>query len=187
MCAGTAGCLCPPHQHRDASLPCVTPAPQVFSLQQGKRDIDAIYSMGLFEDVAMRPQPAEGSSLENPKVRRPSSHIHVCPASCWTSFVVGNRCWQSLLAIVVGNRCWQSLLTIVVGNRCWQSLLAIVVGNRCWQPQPDAHCWLPQLCCEPYLSSPLWVDPILESIKREQLQSCMPSVSRALAAPYPQV
>ena len=42
--------------------------PQVFSLQQGRRDIDAIYSMGLFEDVAMRPQPAEGSSLENPKV-----------------------------------------------------------------------------------------------------------------------
>ncbi|KAI7843074.1 hypothetical protein COHA_003245 [Chlorella ohadii] len=41
---------------------------QVFSLQQGRRDIDAIYSMGLFEDVAMRPQPAEGSSLDNPKV-----------------------------------------------------------------------------------------------------------------------
>jgi hypothetical protein len=41
---------------------------QVFSLQQGRRDIDAIYSMGLFEDVSMRPQPAEGSSLEHPKV-----------------------------------------------------------------------------------------------------------------------
>ena len=41
---------------------------QVFSLLQGRRDIDAIYSLGLFEDVSMRPQPAEGSSLENPKV-----------------------------------------------------------------------------------------------------------------------
>lgn len=103
MCAGTAGCLCQPHQHRDAPLSCVRLAPQVFSLQQGKRDIDAIYSMGLFEDVAMRPQPAEGSSLENPKVRQPNSHIYVCPASCWTSFVVGNQCQQSVLAIGVGN------------------------------------------------------------------------------------
>ena len=47
---------------------CPAVLPQVFSLQQGRRDIDAIYSMGLFEDVAMRPQPAEGSSLEDPKV-----------------------------------------------------------------------------------------------------------------------
>ena len=49
----------------------LTTAPgQVFSLRQGRRDIDAIYSMGLFEDVSMRPQPAEGSSLQHPKVRR---------------------------------------------------------------------------------------------------------------------
>ncbi|KAI3429606.1 hypothetical protein D9Q98_005692 [Chlorella vulgaris] len=41
---------------------------QVFSLHQGRRDIDAVYAMGLFEDVALRPQPAEGSSLEHPKV-----------------------------------------------------------------------------------------------------------------------
>lgn len=41
---------------------------QVFSLHQGRRDIDAVYSMGLFEDVSMRPQPSEGSSLEHPKV-----------------------------------------------------------------------------------------------------------------------
>ena len=59
----------PPPRPPPPSLhpPCPT-REQVFSLQQGRRDIDAIYSMGLFEDVAMRPQPAEGSSLENPKV-----------------------------------------------------------------------------------------------------------------------
>ncbi|KAL4449506.1 hypothetical protein ABPG77_007150 [Micractinium sp. CCAP 211/92] len=41
---------------------------QVFSLSQGRRDIDAVYSMGLFEDVSMRPTPADGSSIDNPKV-----------------------------------------------------------------------------------------------------------------------
>lgn len=58
-----------PAAHSPGCEPNLPPScPQVFSLQQGRRDIDAIYSMGLFEDVAMRPQPAEGSSLENPKV-----------------------------------------------------------------------------------------------------------------------
>ena len=52
---------------------------QVFSLHQGRRDIDAVYSMGLFEDVAMRPQPAEGSSLEQPKVRATAA---LCAVRC---------------------------------------------------------------------------------------------------------
>ena len=42
---------------------------QVYSLRQAKSDIEAIYSMGLFDDVSIRPQPAEGSTLEQPKVR----------------------------------------------------------------------------------------------------------------------
>ncbi len=41
---------------------------QVYSLQQAKRDIDAVYSMGLFDDVSILPQPAEGSTIDNPKV-----------------------------------------------------------------------------------------------------------------------
>ncbi len=32
-------------------------------------DIDAVYSMGLFDDVTILPQPAEDSTLEHPKVR----------------------------------------------------------------------------------------------------------------------
>ena len=35
-------------------------------MQQARRDIDAVYSMGLFDDVKILPQPAEDSTLENP-------------------------------------------------------------------------------------------------------------------------
>ena len=41
---------------------------QVHSLKQSKGDVEAVYSMGLFEDVSIRPQPAEGSTVENPLV-----------------------------------------------------------------------------------------------------------------------
>lgn len=41
---------------------------QVHSLKQSKTDVEAVYSMGLFEDVSIRPQPAEGSTVENPLV-----------------------------------------------------------------------------------------------------------------------
>jgi len=41
---------------------------QVYNLQQAKQDIEAVYSMGLFEDVSIRPQPAEGSTVEMPRV-----------------------------------------------------------------------------------------------------------------------
>ena len=37
-------------------------------MQQARRDIDAVYSMGLFDDVKFLPQPSEDSSLENPTV-----------------------------------------------------------------------------------------------------------------------
>lgn len=35
-------------------------------MQQARRDIDAVYSMGLFDDVKILPQPAEDSTLGNP-------------------------------------------------------------------------------------------------------------------------
>ncbi|KAL3145356.1 hypothetical protein ABBQ38_001612 [Trebouxia sp. C0009 RCD-2024] len=44
---------------------CTRPG-QVYSVQQARRDIDAVYSMGLFDDVKILPQPAEDSTLENP-------------------------------------------------------------------------------------------------------------------------
>ena len=41
---------------------------QIYNLHQAKADIEAVYSMGLFEDVSIRPQPAEGSTVEAPRV-----------------------------------------------------------------------------------------------------------------------
>lgn len=38
---------------------CTTPG-QVYNLHQARRDIDAVYSMGLFDDVNLLPQPSEG-------------------------------------------------------------------------------------------------------------------------------
>ena len=35
-------------------------------MQQAHRDIDAVYSMGLFDDVKILPQSAEDSTLETP-------------------------------------------------------------------------------------------------------------------------
>ena len=45
-----------------------TRAGEIHSLKQSKADVEAVYSMGLFEDVSIRPQPAEGSTVENPLV-----------------------------------------------------------------------------------------------------------------------
>lgn len=41
---------------------------QVYSMRQARRDIDAVYSMGLFDDVKFLPQPSEDSNLESPTV-----------------------------------------------------------------------------------------------------------------------
>ena len=40
---------------------------QVYSTRQARADIDSVYSMGLFDDVNILPQPAEDSTLEHPK------------------------------------------------------------------------------------------------------------------------
>lgn len=49
---------------------------QVYSTQQARSDIDSVYSMGLFDDVNILPQPAEDSTLEHPKAcTRPASRI----------------------------------------------------------------------------------------------------------------
>lgn len=41
---------------------------RAYDLRQAKSDMAAVYSMGLFEDVSIRPVPAEGSSMESPQV-----------------------------------------------------------------------------------------------------------------------
>ena len=45
-----------------------TCAVQVYNVRQAKQDIDAVYSMGLFDDVNILPQPSEDSTMEQPKV-----------------------------------------------------------------------------------------------------------------------
>ena len=40
---------------------------QVYNVRQAKTDIDAVYSMGLFDDVTILPQPSEDSTPEQPK------------------------------------------------------------------------------------------------------------------------
>lgn len=40
----------------------------IYNIRQAKRDIDAIYSMGLADDVNLLPQPAEDSAVDHPKV-----------------------------------------------------------------------------------------------------------------------
>lgn len=53
----------------DVILRQVTTRPgQAYDLSQAKTDIEAVYSMGLFEDVSIRPAPAEGSTVEAPRV-----------------------------------------------------------------------------------------------------------------------
>ena len=42
--------------------------PQVYSVNQARQDIDAVYSTGLFENVNISPQATEDSTLDNPKV-----------------------------------------------------------------------------------------------------------------------
>ncbi|RMZ55639.1 hypothetical protein APUTEX25_000222 [Auxenochlorella protothecoides] len=41
---------------------------QVYSLAQARRDVEAVYATGLFDDVSIRPQPAEGSTMDAPRV-----------------------------------------------------------------------------------------------------------------------
>ena len=41
---------------------------RIYNLRQAKRDIEAVYSMGLFDDVSIRPSPSERSTVEDPHV-----------------------------------------------------------------------------------------------------------------------
>lgn len=41
---------------------------RIYSLKEAQADIGAVYATGLFEDVSITPQPAEGSSVEAPRV-----------------------------------------------------------------------------------------------------------------------
>ena len=42
---------------------------QVFSDRAAQADIDAVYSMGLFDDISISPVSAEDSTIERPRVR----------------------------------------------------------------------------------------------------------------------
>ena len=59
---------------------------QVYNIKQAKRDIDAVYSMGLFDDVNILPSPSEDSNMENPKVRQrwlvPCAHQSLLFCGC---------------------------------------------------------------------------------------------------------
>jgi outer membrane protein insertion porin family len=41
---------------------------RVYSLKEAQSDISAVYATGLFDDVSIRPQPAEGSTVDAPRV-----------------------------------------------------------------------------------------------------------------------
>lgn len=45
------------------------PALQVYNLNQAKKDIDAVFGLGIFEDVSIKPTTAPGSTMEDPRVR----------------------------------------------------------------------------------------------------------------------
>jgi hypothetical protein len=49
---------------------------QLYSDRQAKKDIDAVYSMGLFDDVNIKPVAAEDSTLDQPKVLSPSAMLY---------------------------------------------------------------------------------------------------------------
>lgn len=69
-CAGTTDVVNPnPRTRRHIITRHLTTAPgKVYSLKDAKRDIRAVYGTGLFEDVTMLPQEAEGSTETHPKV-----------------------------------------------------------------------------------------------------------------------
>jgi hypothetical protein len=93
---------------------------QVFSLQQGRRDIDAIYSMGLFEDVSMRPQPAEGSSLEHPKVEGGACLLRAAAGLQ----LAGTSLWQTTLGYQAGG----------AGDACCLAGFPLVPPKFCCPP-----------------------------------------------------
>lgn len=78
-------------------------------MQQARRDIDAVYSMGLFDDVKFLPQPAEGSTLEDPtidltvqvKERKTGGLSAGCgisaQVSCWGPSFCGMCCSTDML------------------------------------------------------------------------------------------
>ena len=61
---------------------------QVYNIKQAKRDIDAVYSMGLFDDVNILPSPSEDSNMENPKVSQNDGLCHAIPHA----HLAGCRC-----------------------------------------------------------------------------------------------
>lgn len=51
-------------------------------MRQAKTDIDAVYSMGLFDDVTILPQPSDDSTPEQPKASDPAAPSVYSQAEC---------------------------------------------------------------------------------------------------------
>ena len=47
-------------------------------MRQAKTDIDAVYSMGLFDDVTILPQPSDDSTPDQPKASLLPLVLSVC-------------------------------------------------------------------------------------------------------------
>lgn len=63
-----------PRTRPEVILRHLTTAPgRVYNLKQAKRDINAVYSTGLFDDVNITPKESENSTESSPKV----STLHV--------------------------------------------------------------------------------------------------------------
>lgn len=58
---------------------CGLPGVQVYNTEQARRDIQSLYSMGLFDDVSMIPHSREDSTADQPVVHPalPSHRTHI--------------------------------------------------------------------------------------------------------------
>ena len=52
-------------------------------MRQAKTDIDAVYSMGLFDDVTILPQPSDDSTPEQPKASSSAAPLLRLQAECF--------------------------------------------------------------------------------------------------------
>ena len=73
---------------------------QVYNIKQAKRDIDAVYSMGLFDDVNILPSPSEDSSMDHPKVWRRIS-LPSCSYPTWLHVYAAKSSGEVVKSVLV--------------------------------------------------------------------------------------
>lgn len=76
---------------------------QVYSLVNGRRDVEAVYSMGIMEDVNLVPQPAGGQDDNNRSLGSKSPHHRISASleekvysSVMTRLVDWSDSWQGV-------------------------------------------------------------------------------------------